>query len=238
MVHTREFFGLIITIDGPAGSGKSAAAVLLARKLGFAHLDTGAMYRAAALAAIQCGALHDAASMTQVARDMRLEFDAATQPARVLLNGHDITDAIRTREVTQATRQAADNPEVRSELVRRQQRLAAKLGNVVSEGRDQGSVAFPDAEFKFFLDADVRVRARRRQQQLAAAGMAADAADILRDMQQRDREDRSRPVGPLVKTADAIVVDGTDLTLEQVVDRMASLVHAGKPIGAAGEGRR
>ncbi|NNM84266.1 MAG: (d)CMP kinase [Phycisphaerales bacterium] len=226
---------MIITIDGPAGSGKSAAAVLLARKLGFAHLDTGAMYRAVALAAMQCGALRDGAAMAKVARDMRLAFDAAAEPARVLLNGQDVTDAIRTREVTQATRQAADNPDVRSELVRRQQRLAEKLGNVVSEGRDQGSVAFPNAEFKFFLDADVRVRAKRRQQQLAAGGLAGDADGILRDMQQRDREDRSRPVGPLVKTADAIIIDATDLTLEQVVDRMTNLVRAGKAIGAVGE---
>lgn len=212
---------MIVTIDGPAGAGKTSAARELARRLGFAFLDTGAMYRAVALAALRRGVdLADAQAVADLARSLRIELEGS----RVLLEGEDVSRAIRTAEITRLTHYAADNPGVRAHLVALQRRMAAQ-GNFVTEGRDQGTVAFPDAECKIFLTASPEERARRRQLDLAARGEQHSFDDVLAEQNLRDLRDASRTVGPLRQAADAIVVVTDGLTPEQVVERLEKLVR-------------
>lgn len=219
---------LIIAIDGPAGSGKSAAATDLARKLGFVHLDTGAMYRAVALAALEKQVTGNPQAVAQLSRELRIEFNFTTEPAGVLLNGRDVTAAIRLPEVTNVTYCAADNADVRAELVKRQREIAAQIESIVTEGRDQGTVVFPEAEFKFFIDAQPEQRARRRVQQLRAKGVEVPVDEILKDILIRDERDRSRPVGPLKPAPDAILIDSTEMNLDEVVAMLAQIVEAGR----------
>jgi cytidylate kinase len=212
---------MIITIDGPAGAGKSSAARTLARRLGFRFLDTGAMYRAVALAGMRRGLDWDVPEdLARLAE--RLQFRLAGD--RLLLDGEDVTDAVRTTAVTAVTRYAADNPQVRRRLVELQRVLAA-AGDFVSEGRDQGTVAFPQAECKFFLTASPLERARRRLRDLQSQGEPVTLEQVLAAQERRDREDASRPVGPLVPAADAIQVSTDGMTLDQVVDRLEELVR-------------
>ena len=215
---------MIITIDGPAGSGKSAAALLLAQRLGAAHLDTGAMYRAVALFGLDQKLLDDREKLAAACRTMDLRFDWSLQPARVLLEGRDVSEAIRRPEVTAVAYIAADNLGVRTNLVERQREIGRQTALLVTEGRDQGSIVFPKAEFKFYLDAKPEERARRRIAQLAQSGIASDPAEVLRLIVERDARDKARPVGGLVQTDDAIVLDTSPLTLQEVVDRMFQLV--------------
>ncbi len=213
---------MIVTIDGPAGAGKSSAARELARRLGFRFLDTGAMYRAVALAGIQRGVdLADAEALAGLARQLRVELAGD----RVLVDGQDVTDAIRTLEVTGATHWAADNPAVRTVLVE-WQRAAAAGADVVTEGRDQASVVFPEAECKIFLTADEVERARRRQRDLAERGEDVPLDEVLSTQRLRDQRDASRPVGPLVKAAGAIEVPTDGLSLDEVVDRLEQVVRS------------
>ncbi len=216
---------MIITIDGPAGSGKSAAALLLARRLNIRHLDTGAMYRAVALDALQHGITQDTGAMSRRVAEIQLDFDFSTRPARILLAGQDVSQAIRTPQITQITRCAADNPTVREAMVQRQRGIAAESQSLVTEGRDQGTVAFPNADCKFFLDADPRSRARRRFLELTRQNVPADENQLLLDIMQRDQQDRTRRVGALMQAPDAIIIDTTPLTLEQVVDAMAAHIE-------------
>ena len=212
---------MIITIDGPAGSGKSTVARALARRLGFRFLDTGAMYRAVALAGVRAGVAFDRPE--QLAQlSQTIEVDVSED--RVLLDGQDVTQRVRSSEVTAATRHAADNPAVRDLLVRLQ-REAAGDGNIVTEGRDQGSVVFPDAPCKFFLTASPEERAGRRLNDLRAQGESATLDAVLEAQQRRDREDESRPVGPLVRAVDAIEVCTDGMSLEEVVDRLEGIVR-------------
>ncbi len=217
---------MIIAIDGPAGSGKSAAATELARLLGVTHLDTGAMYRAVALEAMKQGVTDQPAAVTALSPQVNIDFDFTSAPAAVLLNGCDVTSAIRLPEVTRVTYCAADNPEVRAELVKRQRLIAGRLASVVTEGRDQGTVAFPDAEFKFFIDARPEERARRRVHQLQLKGIAEPFERVLEDILIRDRRDRSRLVGPLKPAPDAIIIDSTEMDLSAVTETLAQLVRA------------
>jgi CMP/dCMP kinase len=211
---------MIITIDGPAGAGKSTAAQALARRLGFDFLDTGAMYRAVTLAALRAGLLlQDQDALTRLMDALRFEMP----PGRVLLDGEDVTAEIRTEKVTKATGAIADSPTVRRRLGEMQRAIA--LGRrVVSEGRDQGTVVFPHAVCKFFLSAAVEERARRRQAEMAARGEAVELAELLPMIEARDRRDAARELAPMVPAADAVVVDGTGLSLDQVVDRMEAEV--------------
>ncbi|MEI8195324.1 MAG: (d)CMP kinase [Phycisphaerae bacterium] len=218
---------MIITIDGPAGSGKSAAALMLAQRLGAAHLDTGAMYRAVALWGLQNQLLDNPAALAQACQNIDLRFDWSTQPARVLLAGQDVSDAIRRPEVTAVTHVPADNIEVRKVLVELQRAIGRQTKIRVTEGRDQGSVVFPRAEFKFYLDAKAEERARRRIAQMAEKGIVANAAEVLRQIVERDARDQARVVGGLVQTKDAIVIDTSPLTLQEVVEKMLALVQAG-----------
>jgi cytidylate kinase/pantoate ligase/cytidylate kinase len=212
---------VIITIDGPAGAGKSSAARALARRLGFRFLDTGAMYRAVALAALRRGVPSaDEAAMAQLARDVSLVL---TPDDRLLLDGQDVSDDIRAPEVTAHTRYAADNPAVRRRLVDLQRQAAAN-GKFVAEGRDQGTVAFPDAACKIYLTASPQVRARRRWAELTARGEEVTFESVLAQQNVRDEQDRLRPFGGLMAAPDAVRVVTDDLDPDQVVERLVALV--------------
>ena len=219
---TPDPSAVIVTIDGPAGAGKSSAARELARRLGFRFLDTGAMYRAVTLAARDRGL--DLANRDQVAELVpTLSVDLTGD--RVLLNGHDVTTAIRKFDITSATHFAADNPAVRQQLVAWQRAAAAEV-NVVTEGRDQGTVVFPHAECKIFLIADDHERARRRHADLLTRGEQISLEEVLANQRQRDARDAARPVGALVKGADAIEVATDGLTPEEVVAKLEQIVRS------------
>jgi cytidylate kinase len=204
---------LIITIDGPAAAGKSTAARIVARRLGLRFLDTGAMYRAVALKARRHG-IADPCAIAVMAAGTSIEIGE-----RVRLDGEDVSGEIRRPEITAAVKPIADSPECRAELVRLQ-REVGKGGGLVTEGRDQGSVVFPDATLKIYLDAGLDVRARRRH-----AESGGDLAEVERAMARRDAEDRARPVGPLVRPAGAIEIDSSGLTVEEVVARILAALQ-------------
>ena len=212
---------MIVTIDGPAGAGKSTVSRKLAARLGFRFLDTGAMYRAVAWAALRRKLdWNRPQELVSLVKGLRIELPGTN----VLVDGRDVTHEIRTPEVTALIHYAADNPGVRTRLVELQ-RQAAAGGHVVSEGRDQGTVVFPNAGCKIFLTASPEERARRRQEDLRQRGREVDFEEILSDQQIRDQRDATRPVGPLKQAADAVLVLTDGLTLEQVVDRLEDLVR-------------
>jgi cytidylate kinase len=207
---------MIVTIDGPAGAGKSSTAMALARRLGFEYLDTGAMYRAVTLAVLRAGLdPHDQAVLERLLAGFRLEMP----PGRVLLDGEDISGSIRTLAVSQASGPVASSRVVRQYLVGLQRAIAAGR-NMVCEGRDQGTIVFPDAARKFFLVADPAERARRRQLEMAQRGESATLEEVLRAQEERDRRDAARDLAPMIPAADAIILDTTQLSLDQVVDLM------------------
>ena len=213
---------MIVTLDGPAGAGKSSTARALARRLGFRFLDTGAMYRAVALAAVKRNLPWDhPETLVDLAKRIQLQVSED----QVLLDGEDVTNEIRTSYITSVTHYAADNPGVREVLVKLQQ-AAAGNDNIVTEGRDQGTVVFPQAECKIFLTASPEERARRRVQDLAARGESVSLGDVLDQQTRRDERDTSRDVGPLVAAADSIEVLTDGLTREQVVDRLEEIVRS------------
>jgi cytidylate kinase len=212
---------MIVTIDGPAGVGKSTASRALAARLGFEFLDTGAMFRAVALAALRARiAWDDHPALAELVQRIRLEMP----PGRVLLDGEDVSALIRTPEVSAGSSVVAASPAVRPRLAQLQRQIAVGR-NIVCEGRDQGTVVFPDADCKFFLVANSEERLRRRAGELAARGQAIDL-DALRQAQaERDLRDSSRDLAPLRQAEDAVVLDSTNLTHEQVVDRMEQEVR-------------
>jgi cytidylate kinase/pantoate ligase/cytidylate kinase len=212
---------MIVTIDGPAGAGKSTTAKALACRLGFRFLDTGAMYRAVAWAALERGLPWDRPqAFVELARSLKLDVSAD----RVLVDGVDATGAIRTQQITAVTHYAANNPGVRAILVEQQRRMAGD-DNIVTEGRDQGTVVFPHAECKIFLTASAEERARRRAVELTRRGETVDVAVVLADQQRRDTSDRSRSVGPLAAADDAIEFITDGLSPEQVIDGLEDLVR-------------
>jgi cytidylate kinase len=207
---------MIITIDGPAGAGKSSAAKLLAGRLGFDFLDTGAMYRAVTLAALRAGFnLDDQAALARLLDTLTIDMP----PGRVVLNGEDVTGLIRTPEITAASGPIASSRVVRERLVAWQRQIAQGR-DIVCEGRDQGTLVFPNAVCKFFLVADPVERARRRQREFAERGQATTVEEILEAQQARDARDAARDIAPMVPAADAIILDSTKLSLEEVVARM------------------
>ncbi len=213
---------MVVTIDGPAGAGKSSVSRELARRLGFRFLDTGAMYRAVALAALERGSdLTESAEVEALANAISIEVT----DDQILLDGRDVSQAIRTPQVTAAIHHVADNGVVRGILVDLQRRLGG-MRDTVTEGRDQGTVAFPHAQCKIFLTASPEERARRRVQDLAARGVAASYEEILAAQNERDRRDSSRAVGRMVQTDEMteLITDG--LTPLQVVERLEEIVRS------------
>ena len=216
---------MIVAIDGPAGAGKSSISRLLAQRLGFAFLDTGAMYRAVALAALRAGlGDRDSAAIAALANSLSIDFDGA----HTILAGEDISAAIRTSEVSAAVYLAADNLAVRRRLVELQRQIAEGR-DLVTEGRDQGTVAFPQAECKIFLTATPRERARRRFEELCDRGEIITFEEVLAQQIERDQRDATRPVGALLKAADAVEVVTDGLTPDEVVGRLQRIVHAKTP---------
>lgn len=222
-----ESRGMIITIDGPAGTGKSTVAREVAARLGFDFLDTGAMYRAVALEVVRREAdLRDLRELCFIIRHCRIAFDWSKQPPGVLLNGEPVAHLLRGSEVTSAASHVAAVPAVREKLVAEQQRIGQEHGNLVTEGRDQGTVVFPGAELKVYLDATAEERARRRVAQLRARGEIAHHDEVLREIRERDQRDSTRAVGPLTIPPGAHVIDTTQLSEEQVIERIVGLARA------------
>lgn len=216
--------GLVIAIDGPSGAGKSTVGRALARRLGYVFLDTGAMYRALALKALRTStALDDATGLASLAHDIRIGIE--DEGRRILLDGEDVSAELRTREVSAAASRVSVHPPVRREMVRRQQDMGA-LGGVVLDGRDIGTAVFPDADVKFYVDADAGRRAQRRHAELLAAGAPADLAAIEREIRERDHADSTRADSPLTRAEGAIDIDTTDDGPDAVVARMMGAVNS------------
>jgi cytidylate kinase len=209
----------VITVDGPGGAGKGTLSYSLARRLGWHMLDSGAIYRVTAYAALEAGVdCGDAAALAELAARLRLEFRPAAEGlTEVLLDGVDISAAIRREDCGAVASQVAALPEVRAALLERQRRFAQAPG-LVADGRDMGTVVFPDAALKVFLTASAEARARRRQRQLLARGESATLARLLETIEERDARDRNRAVAPLVPAADAVQIDSTRLSPEAVLD--------------------
>ena len=219
---------LIIAIDGPVGSGKSTLARRVAELMGYVYIDTGAMYRSIALKALRRGVPLEAAEpLTALAADTRIDLRAQDGGQQVFLDGEDVTSAIRTPEVAQAASKVAVVPGVRRVLVA-EQRRAGGQGGVVMEGRDIGTVVFPDAELKIFLTASPEIRAQRRWREHQQKGDVIDLARTLEEIRERDRRDREREDSPLVRAKDAVVVDSTAMEPEEVARLVVMLARENK----------
>lgn len=213
---------MIVTIDGPAGAGKSTVARQLAQRLGYRFLDTGAMYRAVAWAALVRGVpLNDPAAIAALAGEITICFDED----RVFVDDVDVTQPLRQPEVTLAVRPVADNADVRRQLGQQQRRLAEGV-DLVTEGRDQGTDVFPDAECKIYLTASAEERACRRHREMTARGIPVDFDEVLAQQKIRDQQDRQRPVGRLRRAPDAVELDTTGMTEQEVVERLIRIVHS------------
>ena len=211
---------MIVTIDGPAGAGKSSAARELAKRLGFRFLDTGAMYRAVALAAIRRGLnWENTNGLAELVKGLHIELGNDY----TLLDGEDVTSAIRDSKVTAAVRYVADNPEVRRQLIELQRKISVGI-DVVAEGRDQGTLAFPDAQCKIFLTASAEERARRRQKEMRKRGEAVSLETVLAKQNERDVQDLTRDFGGLAPAEDSVTISTDGLTPKQVVDQLEALV--------------
>jgi CMP/dCMP kinase len=217
----------IVAIDGPAGAGKSTVSKLLARRLGFALVDTGAIYRCVALAAIRQGvALDDDAGLGRLLETIEVSFQVVGDENRVLLGTEDVSAQIRVPEISMGASQVSSRPVVRAGLLALQRRLAQMAAQgAVLEGRDIGTVVFPDADAKFYLDANPEVRARRRYEELFQKGVESSLTDVLTDQRQRDRQDSSREVAPLIAANDAVRIDSSSLPLSEVVQALEQEVH-------------
>lgn len=223
--YRREMDKLIITIDGPAGSGKSSTAKLLAARLNASFLDTGAMYRAATLAAMQSNCdLSSIAQLENIIDNTDFEFKVKDGVMTVGINGADVTEKIRDPKVTANVHYIASQASLRQKLVELQRKFAGDCEKIVTEGRDQGTVVFPDANLKIFLTADNAERAKRRSLELSQKGYKVDISGLEKEIEERDLRDTSRTVAPLTPARDAVLLDTTHLTLEQVVEKILELV--------------
>jgi CMP/dCMP kinase len=209
--------GLVVAIDGPAASGKSTTARLVAAALGYVHVDTGAMYRALTLKALRQGiSPEDQDAVSTIAGSSHVELRVDGGALRVFLDGEDVSEAIRTPAVTNAVSLVSSYPRVRTAMVR-EQRTMGELGGIVMDGRDIGTVVFPDADVKFFMVAGIEARARRRQLELRARGIEADQAELSQQIAGRDLQDSTREQSPLRRADDAIDVDTSEMTIEEQV---------------------
>ena len=216
----------VIAIDGPAGSGKSTVARLVAQRLGFLYIDTGAMYRALTLKALRIKAdLNDETGLGALAGSTDIELRQEGGSLKVFLDGEDVTSGIRTPEITNNVKYIARAKPVREHMVKFQRRLGEQ-GGTVMEGRDIATVVLPDADRKFYIDAAFEVRAQRRYKELKESGSEVSEEDVRKDLKTRDDSDFNRPIGPLKKASDAIIVDTTGLTIEGVVDKVLNLIKA------------
>ena len=220
-----------MTIDGPAGSGKSTTAKLVALRLGYTYLDTGAMYRAMTLKALESGV--DVASpeaLTRMAESTEIRIETEPQGTRVILDGRDVTGLLRSLEVTRNASPVSAAKGVRERMVELQREIGRR-GGIVAEGRDIGSVVFPDAEVKIYLDAELSERARRRSRELEAAGTATKVDELERELAARDKYDSSREHSPLCVPKGAVIVDTTGLTIDQQVQRVVDEVKRRQSMG-------
>ncbi len=214
---------IVIAIDGPAGAGKSTVAKLVARKLGFLYIDTGAMYRCLTLKAMENNInWDDKEKLIEMAKNTNIEF-ISNDEYRVIMDGKDVSEAIRNEEVSRNTKHIASILEIREILWEKQRNYREKF-NLVMEGRDIGSKVFPDAQIKIYLDASIDERTKRRYLQLKQMGIEEEIEKIKKDVEQRDEVDRKREIAPLMKVPDAIYIDTTGLTIDQVVNKICTLV--------------
>jgi cytidylate kinase len=221
---------MIITIDGPAGSGKSTAARKLAAAMQIPYLDTGAMYRAIALKALDTGTpLSNPATLVNLAERTDIRLDCGPTYVRVIMDGQDVSEAIRSMRVSEQTSQIAQIPGIRQVLVAKQQQIGRRLGSLVTEGRDQGSVVFPDADVKFLVDAEDTKRAERRYHEMVADGEEVCYEDVLANIRQRDGNDQKQ-WAPLLASGQAVRIDTTHMTIAEVVEQMRQeiLRHGGQ----------
>jgi cytidylate kinase len=220
----------IITIDGPAGAGKSTVSKLLARRLNYFYLDTGAMYRAVALRAQREGVdPNDEGALEKLCQRLEISFQEDREGQRVICQGEDVTERIRDPEIGWLASTVSMKRPVREALVRMQRKIGSRR-KIIAEGRDTGTVVFPRAKYKFFLSADPQERARRRCRELAARGLAANLKEIEREMKERDEQDSSRQLAPLRPAADARAINSTGLTPEEVVERMLEIIREDLPL--------
>ncbi|WGE55644.1 (d)CMP kinase [Actinobacillus equuli subsp. equuli] len=216
----------IITVDGPSGAGKGTLCHALAEKLGFDFLDSGAIYRITALAALKAGiALDDEDRIAEVGRHLNVKFIPENGEIKVILNGENVGDQIRTAEAGQNASKVAVFPKVRDALLQRQRDFSSPNG-LIADGRDMGTVVFPEAQVKLFLDASAEERTKRRVKQLQEKGFNANFDEILAEIKERDFRDRNRPVAPLVPAKDALLLDSTNLSIEEVIAQ--ALEHIAK----------
>lgn len=222
---------MIIAIDGPAGSGKSSTARTVARRLGFEHLDTGAMYRAVALHLLRVGQAEEVTDPSEVLRTLELEVVKAGDGARVIANGVDVTEEIRTPEVGSMASRISSNAAIRAWMVERQRAVAASMsesGGIVVEGRDIGTVVFPEADLKVYMDARDEIRAERRREELRRLGVNWSLEDVRADLARRDTRDRERELAPLLRADDALTIDTSDLSFDEQVEQIVSAALAAR----------
>ena len=215
---------IVVAIDGPAGAGKSTIAKLAAEKLGYAYIDTGAMYRSVAWKFLQTGREFDEAYISELANTMIIEFKPEAKINRVFVDGTEVTEAIRTPEVTAIVSRVAAIGAVREAMVEQQRRMG-EIGGVLMDGRDIGTVVFPHAQLKIFLTASVEERARRRYKEMVEKGQQVELAQLQEDIAARDKQDSERAISPLRQADDALLLDTSDMSIAQVTDKILQLVQ-------------